>query len=452
MEKATERLQEIYGTRKWILVNSVAVAMGRMNAQLAEWGCKTMAVVSSPGVGEPPDIPIVLSGSSGTSILDGIRSFLLSVASPSQAVLAAVDEFDSDREAGVLLPLWADNPDALARRAYGVRRRSWIGLEDKVEVLRLWDEADVTSPPHLVVPVGDAPAAAQRMASDLGSVWAADNKEGWHGGAEMLRWVAGPYEHDEAVEFLGKHADRVRVTPFLDGLPCSIHGWVGPDDIAVFRPVEILIFRTPDHRFFYGGVSTRWDPPAELREEMRSVARRVGEAARRLVDYRGPYGIDGIATQHGFLPTEFNARTSSGFAVQTSRLGLPIGLAVRAQIEDDFEPDLTEVEEQVVATADAERALRVFLPIPGEEHQATKVHLALDIGGFRVVDVGHPDTVGTMELGPADFGSAVVAQLEPDEVGVGEPMGPLAVELASLAVETWSVGLPDLSAAPDVTR
>ena len=49
--------------------------------------------------------------------------------------------------------------------------------------------------------------------------------------------------------------------PFLEGVPCSIHGLVLPDGTAVFRPVELAILRGPDRRFVYGGLGTTWDPP-----------------------------------------------------------------------------------------------------------------------------------------------------------------------------------------------
>ena len=95
--------------------------------------------------------------------------------------------------------------------------------------------------------------------------------------------------------------------PFLDGVPCSIHGLVLPDGTAVFRPVEIAILRDAAGRqFVYGGLSTYWDPPPADREEMRDVARRVGEHLRAAYGYRGAFGIDGVLTADGFRPTELN--------------------------------------------------------------------------------------------------------------------------------------------------
>ena len=52
-------------------------------------------------------------------------------------------------------------------------------------------------------------------------------------------------ERAAALPFFAAHCDRVRVLPFLDGVPCSIHGIVLPEGTAVFRPVEIAILRGP---------------------------------------------------------------------------------------------------------------------------------------------------------------------------------------------------------------
>ena len=48
---------------------------------------------------------------------------------------------------------------------------------------------------------------------------------------------------EEAVRHVAAHCDRVRVMPFLDGGPCSIHGIVFPDHIAASRPVEMVTLR-----------------------------------------------------------------------------------------------------------------------------------------------------------------------------------------------------------------
>ena len=76
--------------------------------------------------------------------------------------------------------------------------------------------------------------------------------------------------------------------PFLRGTPCSIHGLVLPDRVLVFRPVELLIYRRPaNDEFVYCGMDTVWDPPAAVRDEMRTAAGAVGSVIRQEVGYSG---------------------------------------------------------------------------------------------------------------------------------------------------------------------
>ena len=101
--------------------------------------------------------------------------------------------------------------------------------------------------------------------------------------------------------------------PFLEGVPCSIHGFVLPDGTAALRPVEIVMLRDPATRAFgYGGLGTTWDPPPADREAMRDAVRRVGAHLQREHGYRGAFGIDGVLTADGFRPTELNTRMSAG--------------------------------------------------------------------------------------------------------------------------------------------
>ena len=96
--------------------------------------------------------------------------------------------------------------------------------------------------------------------------------------------------------------DRVRVMPFLEGIATSIHGIVLPDGVVALRPVEMVTLRR-GHELRYSGCATFWDPPDEIREEMRDVARRVGERLRAEVDFRGAFTVDGVATADG-LPAD----------------------------------------------------------------------------------------------------------------------------------------------------
>ena len=109
-------------------------------------------------------------------------------------------------------------------------------------------------------------------------------------------------------------------------------GTVLPEGTAVFRPVEIAILRGPDRTFTYGGLSTYWDPPAADREEMRDVARRVGEHLRTTRGYTGMFGIDGVLTADGFRPTELNPRMSAGAAAVAASVDRRLFLLLQANL------------------------------------------------------------------------------------------------------------------------
>ena len=182
----------------------------------------------------------------------------------------------------------------------------------------IWDAADVAARavPHR------RPGRRRRRCDDgdraswrteLGAVWVGDARDGFNGGGNYVRWVRDADDLARRAAFFQPRCDRVRVMPFLDGVPCSIHGFVLPDGTAALRPVEIATLRNPvDRSFVYGGLGTTWDPPAADRDEMRDAARRVGRHLQRAHGYRGAFGIDGVLTADGFRPTELNTRMSAG--------------------------------------------------------------------------------------------------------------------------------------------
>src|SRR5215217_4243005 len=162
-------------------------------------------------------------------------------------VLAALDRWDPAREALVLSPMFNELPEIAGRRVYGPRRPEWRRLEDKVVVDALWDDLGVPRAPSAVVPAEAAAlrAAAERLDRGAGTAWAGDARQGFNGGAHCVRWVRSPEDAAEATAFLAERCDQARVMPFLEGVPCSIHGMVFPDGVATFRPVELVTLRRP---------------------------------------------------------------------------------------------------------------------------------------------------------------------------------------------------------------
>ncbi len=454
VDELNRRIGERYAGRRWILVPDVAAGAASLVTYLRECGAAgVMVVAGTEGIGEAPDADTVfLTRARGETTMTAIRAFLASIEEPSAELLAAVDAFDPAGEALILGGGFSRRRRLFRRPVYGARPASWWALEDKMVVDELWDAAGVARAPSRIVPVADAPEAARDLASDLGTVWVADNTEGWHGGGEYLRWVRSLDDVPEALAFFSRHARRVRVMPFLDGIPCSIHGFVTDDDVAVYRPVEMLVFRRTDRPgLVYGRAATFWEPPADLAAEMRAAARRVGAELRRRVGYRGAFGIDGIATAEGFRPTELNPRTSIGHSLQAQVAGLHYGSIDRCYVAGDLEVDARWLEDTIVSAATRRRGGVSIVPLEGRYPEAG-VGLRFGPDGAAAVDldeVGDGEVDATMRIGPSGFGSVLVVHLDPDRTPIGPSVAPRVLAAIDLARTRWGIELPPLEPASD---
>ena len=168
---------------------------------------------------------------------------------------AAIEAFDPDRRG-----VWFGDPVRHHRRSRSsagpssaADPRPFIALEDKLLAEEIWDAAGVERAPYRGRrPVdGAALAAATRRARRAS--WARSGRAtpatASTAGGNFVRWVrrrARPRPRRAASS--APRCDRVRVMPFLDGVPCSIHGFVLPDGTAALRPVEIAILRDPVRR------------------------------------------------------------------------------------------------------------------------------------------------------------------------------------------------------------
>lgn len=442
LESIARDLSERFCHPRWILLTDVAANATKSIETLREWGGGEFLVIGSTmGVGDEPDAEVVLTGGGPVPIMESFRRFVRMLEDPPAVVRDAVATFDPDDSARALGPLFAAPEVFMGRRLYGTRPRAWEGLEDKTVAEAIWAEAGIPHARAEVVAVADAPDAGRRVGGPLGSVWAADNTEGWHGGGAYTRWIAGDGAAADAVDWFGTRAETVRVMPFLDGIPCSIHGFVTADGVAAGRPVELLILRRSDRTgFVYGGVATVWDPDDALRAEMRSAARAVGEVLRRRADYRGPFGIDGVATSDGFRPTELNPRFSVGFGAQAGTIeGLEQTFFVRAVVERDLDVAAEEVERLVVSSADAERRCHVGFAFEVEHDPDT-------------LEMDPADGGGTLALGSSPTGSFVRWTPDMDDVTVGEPFGPKVARAAEVIRQHWGLPVPDVEASGDVRR
>ncbi len=245
----------LVGGRPVVLAGGVLAGSAPRVRRLRELGAERVLVVAgSVGTGElpsPEDAEWVVTDLPGGDIVATLRAEEAMLADPPTEVLDALDAFD---RAGRALVLGNGPPTAarLGERAvFGARLPEWVALEDKTVVDECFDRWGVTRVPSMIVPV--TPVALRRTAgaldAGLGTAWAGDARDGFHGGAELVRWVRSARDAAEAEAFFHARCDSVRVMPFLEGVPCSIHGFVFPDGVAR-RAVAALRFA--DRRYGTG--------------------------------------------------------------------------------------------------------------------------------------------------------------------------------------------------------
>jgi hypothetical protein len=312
------QLRSVFAGRSVIIAGGMAVAAVKPVDHLRRLGATRFLVIASgAGTGLIPqgrDVEVVVrSAPPFDDFVASLRADERAVVQPAREVLDAVARFDPHGDAIVIVPPFLDVRTFGDRPTFGARRSEWVAIEDKTIADAWFDAIDVPRPPAQVVAADAIARAADALDRGAGTVWSGDAREGFNGGGDCVRWVVDETDRHAALEFLGARCDRVRVATFVDGVPCSIHGFVVDDGVAVFRPVEIVTLRsTESPRLRFCGCATFFDPPAAVVETMRRAATAVGEHLRATVDYRGAFTLDGIAGAGGWVATECNPRFGAG--------------------------------------------------------------------------------------------------------------------------------------------
>jgi hypothetical protein len=390
-------------------------------------------------------------------LLESIYEEMRLLADPPPDLRAALDAYDPECRAVVLAGPFLTAREVAGRRVLDGRLPAWEAIEDKTLSEALWNGAGIVRAPSRVVPATDAALRAAARGLDLGegTVWAGDAREGFNGGSEFVRRIVTPTDEAQAVAFFTAHCDRVRVMPFLDGIPTSIHGLVFPDGVAVFRPVEMIILRRPPEApsgFVVGGLSTWWDPQPHDRAEMRECGRRIGLHLRDSIDYRGGFSLDGIMTRDGFRPTEVNPRFSAGLNTLVRGLPeLPL-IGIQCALVSGADPGVTaaELEELVVIAADERRSGSAATLTTAVHPRATdERRVVLEDRCYRLAGDDEPDD-GTLSVGPSAVGGLVRLDPNPARLTHGMSMAPLAVAAFRLADEIWGTAIGPTQAAPSL--
>jgi hypothetical protein len=304
---------------------------------------------------------------------------------PPENIKKALDEFDPEGNAFISIFRFRTATHAFGRVIDNARKPDWVQLEDKTFIDGFFARHNIPAPRSTVVDANRSAMvkAAEMIDSGDGTVWSGDNTLGLNSRGNMVRWLRPEHDEEDEFHFVRKFSsacESVRIAQFVEGRPCSIHGFVLPEGVAVFRPVELLVLRGEHGKFWFAGTNTFWQPSIELRVEMRSIARQVGEALRHDYNYRGAFCCDGIAGRNGYVINELNTRIGDGMGYISNALpDFPFevlqDLALAGQA-DDLDAELIETLEDAVQGA-------------GDTIPWAKI---------RVYQAGDFDDVKTMEL------------------------------------------------------
>ena len=367
-------------------------------------------------------------------------------------VEAMIDRWDPDRSARALCEP-GEVSTVAGRKTYAARKPAWTAL-DKTVIDEFWDGAGVHRAPSRVVAADhhELIAAAAGLDQGLGTVWAADVRSGILGGAVGLRWVRPGDDGSAAADSLRQIADRVRVMPFLEGIPVSIHGIVFHGGVAVFRPVEMIVLRpTEGDRLLYAGCSSWFDPPTGDREAIRGTARRVGQALRERVDYRGAFTVDGVLSSDGFVPTELNPRAGAGLGVLVAGMAdFPFKPLCWAVAEDErlaFRPEL--LERSVLDNADRNRGSGGSIVTDMTLDARVTFDLVRDGTEYREALAGELP-VAKLVAGPNPIGGFLSLSLVPDRNRPGMPTAPEMCRALRFSDRRLGTRFGPLEAATDV--
>ncbi len=230
--------------------------------------------------------------------------------------------------------------------------------------------------------------------------------------------------------------------PFLEGVPCSIHGIVLPDGVAVLRPVEMVTLRR-GHEFSYAGCATYWDPEPTVREQMRTVARRAGDRLREEVDFRGTFTVDGVVTSDGFWPTELNPRFGAGIMTMARGARIPLVLVNDLIVAGhDIGRSADELEDDIVTHGDARRGGGTWRGGFDIETELGSEPVEYRDGAWAWARTGGP-VDGRVTAG-AGFVRCLYDQ---DSTPIGPSTGPRAVAFWDFAAAEFDIDTAGLTAA-----
>ena len=303
-----DAIRRAFGGRPVILAGPVARGLRRWSGQLRAAGLERPLILAEAAGGDPPTEVegawyLVPAGPAGERL--GER---LSELPPSLS--RVIDAFDPDRRAVLLCVENLGIHTVQGRPVYGPQPARCARVESKGAADAWFDRAGVARLPSAILELADPELRRASRALDRGDGVA------WSGvddalvqpasGARLVRRVRTAAEADEAHATLSEGCARVRLAPFVEGIPCGVNALVFPDGVpsALLRLRRLLAApsrgrRSDPWRHAANRGRARRTPglPRSLHRRRRAGSRRVladrdqCTSRRRALDPRRPrYG------------------------------------------------------------------------------------------------------------------------------------------------------------------
>ncbi|MBG7696658.1 hypothetical protein HCJ76_00740 [Streptomyces sp. MC1] len=392
----------------------------------------------------------------GNSVAQWRRNLEEQLLAPDAGLVALLDAYDPQRQAVVFTPpLNHGHKELLKRRCIAWRRPQWAQYEDKVVSDAFWQRAGVTGLRSVITDLSLAGLgqAFEECDEGHGVVVSGDSSYGVLSGGTGVARARTTAELPNVLEFLEGRCRQVRVSPFVEGIACTTHGMVLQKETAVYRPVEGINLRESGTRFPFTGCSTYWTPPERESEFIREIVRKVGDRLREEAGYLGSYGVDGIVTEHGFRPTEINARMG-GFIVNGGPAeGVPLDL-VNAMVMEGEESgiDAAALERTMIDGFRRIDLIKLFLPaqpdFPGGAVQDVALHYTS--GSYVVSGADEPADVHVRRI-TTPVGATLVLEFPDRPFYRNRTLGNFAVSALKSASRIMGITLPDYSYPQDIS-
>lgn len=341
--------------------------------------------------------------------------------------------FDPHHAATLVLPDPLNPPHAGARKRIGIRQPAWRLFEDKTLVDALWQVIGVPRAQSIVTD-GTADLAALGSIVDCGTgVVCSCQPIGTvpASGGDGIWWWRDS-QPPATIPKSEASTWRIRLMPLLEGIPVRLHGMNLTSRVIAFPPMELVTLPRVEHgTFLCAGAVPILGPVADLVLQ----TERLGAGLREHLGYRGGFSVDGILTDNGFLPTDFNARLTSAMEAAPSQLRVQLHM-INLLARDGVEPDSAVVEQLAEKTFTTDGTCTLF---GATTHAGTTVpqEVAVCWNGDRLVLASTAISDGALALTAYPRGWLLTAKLVTDQLPSGCRVGPLAPEVFRISDEVF---------------